>query len=68
MTETSPEITQLQQQQSLFTAALAAMLEGRFTGADSVEAYLYALDPSMEGKLTLDPPVSESELEEPPKG
>jgi hypothetical protein len=62
-------ITQLQQQQALFTQALKAMLEGDWAGgATTVEAYLYALDPSMQGTLALDVPVSQSELEEAPKG
>jgi hypothetical protein len=50
-------ITQLQTQQSLMTQALAAALEGRWQGANSVEAYLYALDPSLQGQLEADPPV-----------
>ena len=64
------QIVQLQQQQAFFTASLAALLEGRFTGADSVEAYTYALDPGLQGTLTLDPPVAQSELSQdtPPKG
>lgn len=64
------QITQLQQQQSLFTQALKAALEGRWVGAGSVEAFLYALDPNMQGNLTPDPPVLGSEYEEPddPKG
>ena len=63
----SAQITQLQQQQSLFTQSLKAMLEGRWTGESSVEAFLYALDPSMQGTLDFDTPVLESETEEPPK-
>lgn len=61
------QITQLQQQQSLFTQAMRAMLEGRWTGESSVEAYLYALDPAFQGMLSFDVPVTESELDEPPK-
>lgn len=62
------QITQLQQQQALFTQALKAMLEGKWAaGPDTVEAYLYALDPAMTGTLSLDTPVTESELEEAPK-
>lgn len=61
------EITQLQQQQALFTQALKAMLEGNWAGgAATVEAYLYALDPGMQGTVDLDTPVTHSE--EPPKG
>jgi hypothetical protein len=44
----------------LFTQALKAMLEGRWVGENSVEAYLYALDPSMVDTLDLDIPVTES--------
>jgi hypothetical protein len=63
------QISQLQQQQSFFTQALKAMLEGRWAaGPETVEAYLYALDPNMTGTLQLDLPVTESmEAEEPPK-
>jgi len=58
------QITTLQQQQALFTQALKAAVEGRWTGADSVEAYLYALDPAMQGSVTPDPPVTDSEYAE----
>ena len=61
------QITTLQQQQSLFTQALKAAVEGHWTGAGSVEAFLYALDPNMQGAVMPDPPVTESEYEEPPK-
>jgi len=59
MTESDqdPRVTQLQQQQGLMTQALVAALEGRWQGAGSVEAFLYALDPSLQGQLTPDPPV-----------
>jgi len=62
---TNAQITQLQQQQALFTQALKQMLQGKWEGADSVEALLYALDPNMQGTLTLDVPVTESEYENP---
>lgn len=64
--DNDPVVTQLQQQQALFTQSLKAMLEGRWTGENSVEAFLYALDPNMTGTLALDPPVPESEVEAPP--
>lgn len=65
---TQAQITQLQQQQSLFTQALKAMLEGNWAaGAATVEAYLYALDPAMQGMVALDVPVTQSEYVEPPK-
>ena len=57
------QINQLQTQQAIITQALRAALEGRWTGEASVEAYLYALDPNMQGKLTLDVPVTESDVE-----
>lgn len=57
----SGDITQLQNQQALQTQALVNALEGRWTGADSVEAILYALNPALQGTLTPDPPITESE-------
>jgi hypothetical protein len=66
--DTATLIHQLQQQQALFTAALQASLEGHWTGAGSVEAYLYALNPNVQGTLTLDTPVTQSEYTEDPKG
>lgn len=65
MTETDALITQLQQQQALFTQIIKAQLEGRWVGADSAEALLYALDPNMTGTLTLNTPITESEYEAP---
>lgn len=66
---TDAATTQLQQQQALFTQALAAMLQGKWNGsADSVEAYLYALDPGFQGTLTLDVPIVESEYTPPKAG
>lgn len=64
---TEAQIAQLQQQQSLFTQSLRAMLENRWVGESSVEAFLYALDPTITGTLEIDKPVAESELSEPPK-
>lgn len=62
------KITQLQQQQSLFTQALKSMLQGEWSGgATTVEAFLYALDPNMQGNVELDIPVIQSEYEQPPK-
>lgn len=55
------QLTQLQQQQALFTQIIKAQLEGMWTGAGSAEAFLYALDPTMTGQLTLDTPVTQSE-------
>jgi hypothetical protein len=59
------QINTLQTQQGLFTQALKAALEGHWVGAGSVEAFLYALDPNMQGTITPDPPVLDSEYEEP---
>jgi len=57
-----PILNQLQTQQSLQTQALRAALEGKWTGEGSVEAYLYALNPSLQGTLTPNPPILESEV------
>lgn len=65
MTDYSPEITQLQSQQALQTQALINALEGRWVGANSVEAILYALNPGLQGTLTPDPPILSSEYESP---
>jgi hypothetical protein len=44
------------------------MLEGKWTASpESVEAFLYALDPNMSGTLSLDIPVTESEYTQSPK-
>jgi hypothetical protein len=59
------QITQLQTQQGLQTQAFINALEGRWAGANSVEAILYALNPGLEGTLTPDPPVIQSEYENP---
>ena len=45
------ELQTLQRQQALQTQALQAYLEGRIVGENSVEAFLYALDPSLQGQL-----------------
>jgi hypothetical protein len=66
--DTAAQIAQLQQQQQIFTRIIAQQLQGKWTGADSAEAWLYALDPNLTGTLTLDPPITESEAEDPPKG
>lgn len=66
--DTAALIAQLQQQQAIFTQIVAAQLQGRWTGADSAEALLYALNPNLTGTLTLDPPVTESDVETLPKG
>jgi hypothetical protein len=50
-------IQQLQQQQQFLTRALMAACAGRWQGEDSVEAWLYAIDPSAQGNLTVNPPV-----------
>lgn len=61
------QITQLQTQQGLQTQALINALEGRWVGANSVEAIIYALNPGLQGTLTPDPPVLTSEADTLPK-
>jgi hypothetical protein len=64
MTETDALITQLQAQQALFTQIIAQQLQGKWTGADSVEALLYALNPNIQGTLEFDVPVTQTQFEE----
>lgn len=66
-TPSMDQITQLQTQQALQTQALINALEGRWVGADSVEAIIYALNPNSQGNLTPDPPITQSEYTSPPK-
>ena len=64
--ETQALINQLQQQQALFTQIVAAQLQGKWAhGADTAEGLLYALDPGLTGTLSLDIPITESDV---PKG
>jgi hypothetical protein len=63
--EYQAQITQLQQQQALFTQIIAAQLQGRWQGEASAEAFLYALDPNIQGTLSLDIPITESEYTNP---
>jgi hypothetical protein len=60
MTDTD-QITQLQTQQGLQTQAFINALEGRWVGANSVEAIVYALNPGIQGTLILDSPITQSE-------
>jgi hypothetical protein len=46
--EMAAAIELLQQQQSLQSAALKAALEARWTGEDSLDAYVKALTPGLE--------------------
>lgn len=55
------QITQLQAQQALTVQALVAALAGRWQGEGSVEAFLYAIDPGLQGQISADPPVVQSE-------
>ena len=56
--EAHARITTLEHQQALMTQALAAALSGQWVGAPpSVEAFLYAINPNLQGTLVLDPPV-----------
>jgi hypothetical protein len=68
MTDTAALITQLQQQQALFTQALVQAIEGNWQGEGSVEALVYALNPNLTGTLTLDVPVTQSEYDSPKAG
>src|SRR5215475_2168478 len=61
--EMEAQITQLQQQQAIFTQIIAQQLQGVWTGEGSVEALLYALNPNIQGTLSLDVPVTQTELE-----
>jgi hypothetical protein len=58
---TEDRLSILEAQQALLTQALQAALEGRWTGEGSVEAYLYAIDSGLQGQVTPDPPVLETE-------
>jgi len=55
--EEQAQITQLQTQQMYLTRAMKAALEGRWQGEDSVEAWLLAIDPSLQGELSPNPPA-----------
>jgi len=55
--EEQAQITQLQVQQSYLTQAMKAALESRWVGEDSVEAWLLAIDPSLQGELQPNPPA-----------
>lgn len=50
-------ITQLQTQQMYLTRAMKAAAEGRWQGEDSVEAWLLAIDPSLQGQINANPPA-----------
>lgn len=55
--ETQDAVTQLQTQQMYMTRALKAAAEGRWQGEDSVEAWLLAIDPSLQGQIQANPPA-----------
>jgi len=55
--EEQAQIAQLQQQQMFLTRAMKAALESRWVGEDSVEAWLLAIDPSLQGQLEPNPPA-----------
>ena len=55
--EDQAAITTLQTQQMYLTRALKAAAEGRWQGEDSVEAWLYAIDPSLQGQVQPNPPA-----------
>jgi hypothetical protein len=52
-----PRLDTLERQQAYLTQALAAAVQGKWTGDGSVEAYLYAINPGLQGTLTLNPPA-----------
>lgn len=55
--EDQAALTQLQTQQMYLTRAMKAACEGRWQGEDSVEAWLYAIDPSLVGQVATNPPA-----------
>lgn len=55
--EDQAAITQLQTQQMYLTRAMKAACEGRWQGEDSVEAWLYAISPDLQGQVTPNPPA-----------
>lgn len=55
--EDQAAITQLQTQQMYLTRAMQAACEGRWQGENSVEAWLYAIDPGLQGQVQTDPPA-----------
>jgi hypothetical protein len=52
MPNVEAQLNQLAEQQAAITRALVAMDAGRWTGEDSVEAWLLALNPNFQGQLT----------------
>lgn len=56
--EENARLTTLERQQAYMTNALTAALQGQWVGgADTVEGWLYAINPALQGTLELDPPV-----------
>ena len=55
--EEQAAITTLQTQQMYLTRAMKAACEGRWQGEDSVEAWLYAIDPGLQGQISANPPA-----------
>ena len=55
--EDQAQIAVLQTQQMYLTRAMKAACEGRWQGEDSVEAWLYAIDPGLQGQITPNPPA-----------
>lgn len=55
--EDQAALTQLQTQQMYLTRALKSAAEGRWRGEDSVEAWLYAIDPGLQGQIEANPPA-----------
>jgi N-acetyl-anhydromuramyl-L-alanine amidase AmpD len=68
MISAEAQFNQLAEQQAAITRALAALADGRWTGEDSVEAWLLALDPTFLGNLQPRQPTYErppSEIDSP---
>lgn len=56
--ELNTRLTVLERQQAYLTNALAAALQGQWAGgADTAEAWVYAINPTLQGTLKLDLPV-----------
>lgn len=55
--EDDAAVTTLQTQQMYLTRALKAACEGRWQGEDSVEAWLLAIDPTLTGQISPNPPA-----------
>lgn len=55
--EEAARLNLLQTQQMYLTRAMKAACEGRWQGEDSVEAWLLAIDPTLQGQIQANPPA-----------